>query len=651
MPIVRNIPQIKKILEAEKEVLEKNSTIWIKVNEKARKILQKGKIKFYFIDVKVDNPSISFVYAKNNPFLVRDGDNLQLNNKYNCYCTFVKSPLEFTLIFEDYVPEIYNGKLSKTDPSRNIIRQINLLDTIQRHRQEGEDILRNKKYNFEINNNNKFQFYSFLLTSQSSQNNMGQFFNNSQENNKNRLKFSEGSLTPAQEKAIERSIKADYFYLIHGPPGTGKTTAISEIVLNLVSQGKSILICSWMNVAVDNILYKIIKSGQVDLDKIARIGAGTYKVSENVQHLLSTNPSKLTPIAQNKIKIVGSTLASALYSTSLISEDFFDVVIVDEAGASTVTQTLLALSLGKKFILVGDYLQLPPVLQVKSEDCGVPQDLIDDFKISMFEKMISRWSSHCIILDTQFRMERIIAEIANLLVYRGIKEIKTGVSNEKNYLPECSKIKGNRLLLSEDAFSELKKFPAREFPVLWMHVEGIQKWERNSSNTYTWSGSAYNIEEVKIVYSLYKYLMENIPQLKNENIGIITTYRKQVEKLNEIFGQQILDGLEISTVDSFQGKEKDIIIFSTVYAHNTRIRNKGKVPNIFNDKRRFNVAFTRAKYKLIVVGDVEIIRTQIKYFQDIFKYIRDVYGDPSNRDKKRGLVNNNELLNCLIKKN
>lgn len=649
MPILTKINQIKKMLEAEKEILEKQSIRWVKVNEIERKILIKGSLKFYFIEVEIDSSSLHYVYDINNPFMVRDGDNLQLNQKFNCYCTFVKSPHEFTLVFEEEVPHIFSGKLAKTNPSRNIENQIHLLDTLQMSRNEGESIFKNRSYTAEISSMNKYSFYSLLFLTQCSQQSMSQKFNKFRNNFNSPVKYSSNTLTDSQKKAINDSLEADYFYLIHGPPGTGKTTVITDIVLNLVSQGKKILICSWMNVAVDNILYKIIKSGEVDKDSIVRIGAGTYKVSENVQRILYSDASRSGSFTHQDTMVVGSTLASAYQSTSLIPEDLFDVVIVDEAGASTITQTLLALVLGKKIILVGDHYQLPPLLQVKSEDCGVPQEFIDRFKVSLFEKMIGFWPGHCSILDTQFRMDEKIAELANILVYQEVKRIKTGTSCPDNYLPEYHEAKQLDRSISEDGSREFNKLISKEMPVLWIHTDGKQEWEKNP-HSYTWSGSSYNSEEVDVVYSLYRYLMDNIPDLENDKIGIITTYRKQVEKLNEKFGAHILKGLEISTVDSFQGKEKDIIILSTVYAPSAKKRNTKTVPHIFDDKRRFNVAFTRAKYKLIIVGDLEIIRTKVKYFEEIFRYIRNVYGDPNNKFGKRGFVNDPEVLNYILNK-
>lgn len=654
LPILTNIKLIKRILEAEKDIIEKQSTRWVKVNEIERKTLKKGSLKFYFVDIEVDSSSLPYIYGTNDPFLVRDGDNLQLSQGFkcfNCYCTFVKSPHKFTLVFEDIIPIIYNGKVTKVSPSKNIERQIDLLDQLQKYRNEGEAIFKRKKYTAEINNFNKLSFHSLLLLTNCCQQNFDGSFNRLEKSFKDPIEYSSDSLTVSQKRAISEALKSDYFYLIHGPPGTGKTTVITDIVLNLVSQGKRVLICSWMNVAVDNVLSNIIKSEKVYLESIVRIGAGTYKVAENVQCLLYSDPSRSKQFIHDKTMVVGSTLASAYQSTCLIPEELFDVVIIDEAGAYTVTQTLLAISLAKKFILVGDHYQLPPILQVKQENCEVPQAFIDDFKISLFEKMIKLWYNHCTILDTQFRMEEKIAELANILVYHEIKRIKTGGSCSNNYLPKSHEIKSIVKPRPVDTYSEFNKLISRDMPVVWLHTEGIQKWEMINPNSYTANRSSFNTDEVEVVYSLYNYLMRNIPKLENRKIGIITTYRKQVEKLNEKFGSQILNNLEINTVDSFQGKEKDVIILSTVYAPTTKKRETKEVPHIFDDKRRFNVAFTRAKYKLIIVGDLEIIRTKVKYFGDIFRYIRDVYGDPNNRFGGRGFINDPVVLNQFLRNN
>jgi DNA replication ATP-dependent helicase Dna2 len=352
------------------------------------------------------------------------------------------------------------------------------------------------------------------------------------------------------------------------------------------------------------------------------------------------------PHQNNNFKVIGSTIASSHLSRGLNGGELFDVVIIDEAGASTVPQALLALRHGKKFILVGDHYQLPPILQVDSKKTGLPAEPIEYMKISMFEHLVERWPNFLSTLNTQYRMDEKIAELSNILVYNEIGKLKTGTNSTRNYLPYEDTLSLKAPNIFAESNNELRKILCRNFPLIWLNVEGKHKWDQDSNNPSK-KGSAYNILEVDVIEGIFKLLKRLVPELENENIGIIASYRKQVEKLNERFSEEILNGLEINTVDSFQGKEKDIIIFSTVYApRGLKRKNKG-TPLIFKDKRRFNVAFTRAKYKLIMVGDVELVRRDVNYFQDAYKYIRDAYGDPNNYYFKKGIINDYNLCEYL----
>lgn len=654
IPILKDLPMVKKILTREMELIKNQISNWVYVSENGRKALQKGSITFYFVEVHVERVSHNFVYSEYDPFIVKDGDSFQLNKKYTCYCTFVKSPVEFTLVFEEHIPTILSGRINKINPSGNIERQIALVEGLEAERSKVKKDLRYKKSN--RNHKEAYlrtmgSFHSYLLTFPVSFESLDREeysrYCYVRRKSDSKINFTNKSLTEKQKKAIVGAIQSQSFHLIHGPPGTGKTTVITDIILNLIAEGNKVLVCSWMNVAVDNILEKLLKSKQIEQDEIARISAGTFKVSKDVQTILLSN------LAENRInnfKVVGSTLASAHLSRGLNEDKLFDVVIIDEAGASTIPQTLLALCHAKKFILVGDHYQLPPILQVTPENSGISSEYIDAMKISLFEYMVERWSnsSYMTVLDTQYRMEETIAELSNILVYNDIGRLKTGTDTTKNSFPPSTGLTIKASNIPVKSHDELKKILCKEYPLIWLNAEGRHEWDtllKSSSGPR----SAYNRFEVDVIKGLYDFLRKTLPSLKNEQIGIIATYRKQVEKLNEIFGDETLNGLEISTVDSFQGKEKEIIIFSTVYAPQTLMRKNKGSPNIFKDKRRFNVAFTRAKYKLIMVGDIELVRRDVEYFKDAYKHIRDAYGDPNNNYCKRGIIKDYELCEYFEK--
>jgi len=543
-----------------------------------------------------------------------DGDILKLDDKYTCTCIGIPASNTISIIIKDNIPHINNGILSKTIPSGNIGKQIDILNQIHANTKRGLDIFETHEYDKNITKMTRFGFYSLLLNTRACNSNFDPRFNK-----KNiygiddYVKLSSNNFTDNQKNAINASLSADYFHLIHGPPGTGKTTVISEIVSNLVDQGKRVLICSWTNVAVDNVLSKIIDKNILKPTELTRISFDKKRVTENVQKIVADENLIKHYGFKKQLKLVGSTLASAHFAHSILPGDrMFDVVIVDEAGTSTITQTLLATSLGKKFILVGDHFQLPPIVINPPNEYNIDPDTIKCIETSLFEHLIDRWPEESTILDTQFRMPEAICDIANNIIYNKVGTIKTGTSpNRKTILPDDNHIPSTGL-----PFEDIKKLSSSTHPVVWFNVTGELTWKRNKYNKS--ASSAYNEKEIKVVELVYNYILNTIPGIKPHDVGIISTYRQQREELKKVFQSSLSKGLEIHTVDSFQGKEKKIIIVSMVYSPTTKKRRKYTAPMLFNDIRRFNVAFTRAQEKLIIVGDIEISNSSAKHIKHVY---------------------------------
>ena len=173
-------------------------------------------------------------------------------------------------------------------------------------------------------------------------------------------------LVESQNKAVKETLAHttdEGFFLIHGPPGTGKTTVITEIVRHLAKEGKKVLITSHTNVAVDNVLENLFPYFAT---KMVRLGS-KVKTSNSLRALIPKASDELIKLSSSQI--VGSTLSklSVLVLNEKLSfeKPSFDVVIIDESSMATIPLTLCGILLANSFSLVGDHKQLPPIAKTK----------------------------------------------------------------------------------------------------------------------------------------------------------------------------------------------------------------------------------------------------------------------------------------------
>lgn len=450
-------------------------------------------------------------------------------------------------------------------------------------------------------------------------------------------------LNENQILAIKRVLLAAPLTLIHGPPGTGKTKTLLNLVKILSEKGKKIFICAGTNTATDNIaegllnlnvktvrighparisekLYSITLEKMLDKteagkkslklekelaeclrQKDKRIQKGRYLDSDEFKseknliyayrkEIENLNRQSMSELLYDNVVFcttVGNSFAEEIKTL------LFDFVIIDEAAQIIEPLSYLPLTKGLKFVLAGDHLQLPPtIISKEAAQKGLG--------CSFFEKLIRLYPQSSCLLNRQYRMHADILGFSSGYFYQN--ELKSAVKN----LHEDIKYSDQSL------WSTLKN-------AVFIDTAGTDFEE-----TWVETRKSYiNKGEANAVYQLVNELLEG--GATPESIGIIAPYRSQAEHIADAMGA---NGIEISTVDSFQGREKDCIIISL-----TRSNPDQKI-GFLSEERRLNVAMTRAKFKLIIIGDsttitnYPIFKAMIEYFQSINGY-HSIYEFPS----------------------
>lgn len=283
----------------------------------------------------------------------------------------------------------------------------------------------------------------------------------------------------------------------------------------------------------------------------------------------------------------------------------FDWVIVDEAGKATPPEILVPICLGRKVVLVGDHKQLPPVVDealLKLQDKERMNISKEDLELSLFEYLERNLNEDCkSILDEQYRMNPVIGDLISKQFYGN--QLISRTSREKKTIP-------------------LKMFENK--PLIWLSTA-----ERSDRREEPISDSYRNSCEAKLIFEQLLLIDEELEELKlKKETAIIAGYRGQRDQLTRLYESNYKARfrnmtVEINTVDAFQGRETDIVFYSVV-----RSNDNGNL-GFLKDVRRLNVAFSRARELLVVVGDHQCaqrrldINGQENPFVGIIKFIRD----------------------------
>ncbi len=408
------------------------------------------------------------------------------------------------------------------------------------------------------------------------------------------IKSSNFELNEIQKKAVMLSIGIKNLLLIQGPPGTGKTSIIAMIVNELSKIGKKIIISSFTHRALDEMIDKIY---ELDSDlKVFCISNSGFKLKSNLSqnNLEKTSLDRLEDT--KKIMAEYPILASTSYSwssgkyDSLLGDDGYDIAIIDEASQMIMPNSFGVLRLAKSHILVGDHHQQPPILtnnESKRLNKTLFQELFDNPNVPDSVK---------VMLNTQHRMNPVLGNFISKEFYNGKLLNNSKISFKKIYEAKETPTTISKICCPDDVITIVDN--------------------QNSNNN---SDSKSFEEDGEIILDLFEFITGE--GVNPRSIGIIAPYRSQValirrkidiyieNKSLKIHSSQIVD-----TVDRFQGDEREVIIFSTCVSDKNN-------SNFLGDKRKINVALSRAKNKLIIVGDWN---SALKYdvFKSLDKYVK-----------------------------
>ncbi len=419
------------------------------------------------------------------------------------------------------------------------------------------------------------------------------------------------ALDASQREAVAFALEARDIALIHGPPGTGKTTASVELIRQAVRRGERVLACAPSNIAADNLVERLAAWGtrvvrmghparllpsvvEHSLDALVeeaegtRIAASVRRELEGVHRKLRRTPSRAerrtlrdelrrlrAEIREVEDRAVHDVIASAevVLATntgageSLLGDFEFDLVVIDEAAQAIEAACWIPLLKARRAVLSGDHCQLPPTIRSREAERG-------GLGVTLFDRLASRHADAITrMLTVQYRMHERIMEWPSRELYEGRLEAHPSVA---------------RHLLCE--LPGVSATPETHTPLLFIDTAGCGLEEEVEAE----GDSKLNEGEVELVAKHLGMLFE--AGLDPGSAAVITPYNAQVDRLRARLGTAYPD-LEIGSVDGFQGREKEAIVISLV-----RSNARGDV-GFLSDDRRTNVAVTRARRHLAVIGD------------------------------------------------
>ena len=433
-------------------------------------------------------------------------------------------------------------------------------------------------------------------------------------------------LNPSQEEAVNKVLWAKDVAVVHGPPGTGKTTTLVEAIYETLHRENQVLVCAQSNMAVDWISEKLVDRGI----HVLRIGnptrvndkmlSFTYERrfeahpdypqlwsirkairelyqqrrkgrSENMHQKINALKDRATELEIrinadlfNEARVVACTLAGSAHR--VMTGMKFATLFIDEAAQALEPACWIAIRRADRVILAGDHCQLPPTVKCQEAVRG-------GLAHTLMQTIVKRKPEAVSLLKIQYRMNEEIMRFSSDWFYGGSLQ----AAPEVKY----------RGILDYDT------------PMVWINTEGMDCNEEFVGESF---GRINKAEARLTLEQLQTYITRIGKQrILEERIdfGVISPYKAQVQYLRQSirrnpFFKPFHHLISINTVDGFQGQERDVIVISLV-----RANEEGQI-GFLNDLRRMNVAITRARMKLIILGDASTL-TRHPFYKKLYEYI------------------------------
>ena len=438
-------------------------------------------------------------------------------------------------------------------------------------------------------------------------------------------------LNATQEEAVNKVLHAKDVAIVHGPPGTGKTTTLVEAVYETLHRENQVLVCAQSNMAVDWISEKLVDRGVSVLrignpsrvnDKMlsftyerrfeshpdypqlwsirkairelyarSRKGAEREAVRQKINSLKDRATEleiRINESLFSEARVIACTLVGS--ANRLLTGQKFGTLFIDEAAQALEAACWIPIRKADRVILAGDHCQLPPTIKA-------PEALRAGLGHTLMQTIVKNKPDTVSLLKLQYRMNDEIMRFSSEWFYGGM-------------LQSAPEVK-YRSILDFDT------------PIEWINTEGLDCNEEFIGENYgriNKSEAELSIEQLKGYITKIgreRFLDERI------DVGMISPYKAQVQYLrrlvrNDAFFKPYRQAITINTVDGFQGQERDVILISLV-----RANEEGQI-GFLNDLRRMNVAITRARMKLIILGDASTL-TRHAFYKKLYTYIESLH--------------------------
>ncbi|MBR6981705.1 MAG: AAA family ATPase [Prevotella sp.] len=432
-------------------------------------------------------------------------------------------------------------------------------------------------------------------------------------------------LNPTQEKAVNEVLCAKDVMVVHGPPGTGKTTTLVEAISETLRRESQVLVCAQSNMAVDWISEQLTDRGI----NVLRIGNPTrvndkmlsftyerrfeahpdypqlWSIRKALRELrqdhrrsnqyhqkrdrLQSRATELELRIQNELfgeaRVIASTLAGS--ANRLLDGQKYGTLFIDEAAQALEAACWIPIRKASRVVFAGDHCQLPPTVKSLAALKG-------GLDKTLMQRIVENKPEVVTLLRVQYRMNEAIMRFSSDYFYGGMVETAPMVKQ--------------RGILDYD------------HPMMWVDTAGLDCREEFVGETFGRINKAEASLTLETLENYFKKIGKERILEERIDVGVISPYRAQVQHLRRLvskkaFFKPFRHLISINTVDGFQGQERDIILISLV-----RANDEGQI-GFLRDLRRMNVAITRARMKLIILGDSATL-TRHPFYKKLYHHIQ-----------------------------